>query len=109
MFSMDFGLRWRNSTDGHTHMTQQHSNERVVQVHTADTATEAMVIRAMLQSAGIASPGNVSTDPFPLNEPPEGTHGVEIYALESQADEARRLIESQLKGRKHGAGKHSAD
>lgn len=74
-----------------------HSQERVVVAHTAGSSTEAMVIRALLQSSGIASPGSESTDPFPLNEVPEGTHGVEIYALESQAEEARRIIAEYLR------------
>ena len=61
---------------------------------------EAMVIRGLLQSAGIVSPGSVSTDPFPLREPPEGTHGTEIVVLESHADEARRLIAEYLRDNK---------
>lgn len=66
--------------------------------HAAGTLAEAMVIRALLESAGIPSPGSASPDPFPLREPPGGTHGVEILVLESQADEARRLIGEYLKG-----------
>jgi len=62
--------------------------------------TEAIVIRGLLQSAGIASPGSVSTDPFPLREPPEGTHGTEIVVLESHADEARRLIAEYVRDNK---------
>lgn len=58
---------------------------------------EAMVIRGLLESEGIKSPGSVSTDPFPLGEPPEGTHGVEIYVLESQVGKARRIIAEHLK------------
>jgi hypothetical protein len=27
-----------------------------------------------------------------MNEPPEGTLGTEVYVLESQAEEARRII-----------------
>ena len=59
-------------------MSQQHSKERVVVIHTAGTTAEAMVIRSLLESEGIPSPGSVSTDPFPLREPPGGTHGAEI-------------------------------
>jgi hypothetical protein len=73
-------------------MGQQHSKERVAVVHTAGTTPEAMVIRSLLESEGIPSPGSVSTDPFPVREPPEGTHGVEIYVLESQAEKARRIM-----------------
>ncbi|HYL68689.1 MAG TPA: hypothetical protein VEX69_05960 [Candidatus Limnocylindria bacterium] len=78
-------------------MSQQHSHERVVVVHTAGTTAEAMVIRGLLESEGMRSPGSVSTDPFPLREPPEGTHGVEIYVLESQMEKARRIIAEHLK------------
>jgi len=88
-------------------MTQQHSQERVIQVHTAGTAAEAMVIRAMLESEGVPTPGNVSFDPFPMREPPEGTHGVEIYVLESDAGKARHLIAEHLKSRKHSTGANS--
>lgn len=38
----------------------------------------------------------MTADPFPLNEPAEGTHGVEIYVLESQREDARRLIDEHL-------------
>lgn len=74
-------------------MTNQSSRERVVVAHIAGTTAEAMVIRGLLDSAGIYSPGSGSADPFPLREAPKGTHGVEIYVLESQAEEARRVIE----------------
>jgi hypothetical protein len=90
-------------------MSQQHSNERVVALHTAGTMAEAMVIRALLESEGIRSPGSVTTDPFPLGEPPEGTHGVEIYVLESQADKARRIIAEHLKRANSGSSVKSAD
>jgi Putative prokaryotic signal transducing protein len=81
-------------------MGEHHKNERVVIAYTAGSATEAMVIRGLFESAGIRSPAPGTTDPFPLNEMPEGTHGVEIYVLESQRDEARRIIEAYLHGTK---------
>lgn len=74
------------------------AKERVVIAYTAGSATEAMVIRGLLESAGIHSPAPGTSDPFPLNEPPEGTHGVEIYVLESKSDEARRIINDYLRG-----------
>ncbi|HWG58757.1 MAG TPA: DUF2007 domain-containing protein [Candidatus Acidoferrales bacterium] len=77
-------------------MPEQPSQDRVVVAHTAGSSTEAMVIRALLESSGISSPGSASSDPFPLNEVPEGTHGVEIYVLESRAEEARRIIAEYL-------------
>ena len=78
-------------------MTNQHAHERVVLAHTAGTAAEAMVIRSLLESVGIHSPGSGSSDPFPLREAPKGTHGVEVYVLESQAEEARRIIDEYMK------------
>ena len=73
-------------------MTEKPTNEDVVVVHYAGTSTEAMVIRSLLESAGIASPATTFTDPYPLRESPKGTHGAEIQVLASQADEARRII-----------------
>ncbi len=81
-------------------MKDQPAAERAVVVHTADNPVEAMVIRGLLESASIASPGSVSTDPFPLHEVPEGSHGVEIVVLESRADEARDVIADYLAGNK---------
>jgi hypothetical protein len=73
-------------------MPEEYSNERVVIAHMAENATEALVIRGLLESKGIQSPGSVSTDPFPIPENPEGPHNVEIFVLESQAEEARKII-----------------
>jgi hypothetical protein len=78
-------------------MTENHVNEPLVVAHVAESATEAMVIRGLLQSAGIASPGSVSSDPFPIPENPEGPHGTEIFVLKSQVEEARRVIEEYTK------------
>jgi hypothetical protein len=92
-------------------MSDQPFRERVVIAHTAGTAGEAMVIRALLESAGIYSPGSESSDPFPLREAPKGTHGVEIYVLESQAEEACRIIEEYQMGNApaNDSGKTSND
>lgn len=77
-------------------MSDQPTRERTVLVHTAGTTTEAEVIRGLLESAGIASPGSVSSDPFPMREPPQGMPGVEIVVLESQAEDARNIIADYL-------------
>jgi hypothetical protein len=77
---------------------KDHSPEHVVVAYTAGTVSEAMVIRGLLESKGIHSSGSVTADPFPLNEPPEGTHGTEILVPESQAAEARRVIAEYVKG-----------
>jgi Putative prokaryotic signal transducing protein len=79
-------------------MTNDPHRDRVVVVHTAGTATEAVVIRGLLESSGISSPGSVSSDPFPMREAPEGLHGPEILVLESHAAEARRIIAEYKKG-----------
>ena len=78
-------------------MSEDHVNEELVVAHVADNVTEAMVIRGLLQSAGIDSPGSVSSDPFPIPETPEGPHGTEIFVLESQVDAARKVIEEYTK------------
>ena len=78
-------------------LNRKDASEKAIVVHTAGSMAEAMVIRGLLLSAGILSPGSVSTDPFPLREPPEGTHGTEIVVLESHAGEARRIISEYLR------------
>jgi hypothetical protein len=70
--------------------------EQTVLIHRADSWTEAVVIRGLLESAGIASPSLTHTDPFPLSEPPADFPGVEILVRESQAEDARRIIEEYL-------------
>lgn len=73
-----------------------HSKEKTVVIHTAGSATEAMVIRGLLQSAGIESPGSATTDPFPMAESGDAFHGSDVIVLESQADQARRVIADYL-------------
>jgi hypothetical protein len=68
-----------------------------------------MVIRGLLESEGISSPGSVSHDPFPLRETPEGTHGVEVYVLESRAEEAKKIIAQHLRTAKQEASDIAAD
>jgi hypothetical protein len=83
-------------------MKSYHPDERVVVIHTAGTTAEAMVIRGLLESAGIDSPGSTSSDPFPMNEAPD-MHGVEIFARESQAEEAKGIIAEFAKGNSAGS------
>jgi hypothetical protein len=66
--------------------------QRTVVVHQAGTATEAVVIRGLLESAGINSPGSAGSDPFPMREPPEGFRDTDIVVLESQANDAKAVI-----------------
>src|ERR1700743_1408901 len=55
-------------------MTTYHPDEHVVVAHTAHSAAEALVIRGLLESAGIDSPAPGPAEPFPLNEPPDAAH-----------------------------------
>ena len=74
-----------------------HSQEKVVVAHVAGNTEEAMVIRGLLASAGIDSPGSSSTDPFPMSEPLDASHGVDVLVLESQLKEAQKLIADYAK------------
>lgn len=73
-----------------------HSKEKTVVIHTAGSATEAMVIRGLLQSAGIESPGSVTADPFPMGESGDAFRDSDVIVLESQADKARSVIADYL-------------
>ena len=75
------------------------SSEPFVIVFEATTTAEALVVRGLLQSAGIDSPDFDAADPFPMKEPPEGVHGTEVWARESQAEDAARIIQSAAKSR----------
>ncbi|MDE3136212.1 MAG: DUF2007 domain-containing protein [Acidobacteriota bacterium] len=70
--------------------------EETVAVHRADSWAEAMVIRGLLESAGIASPPLTRTDPYPFSNPPADFPGAEILVRESQVEEARRIIADYL-------------
>lgn len=70
--------------------------QRIVVVHTAGSWTEAMVVRGLLESAGIASPSLGDGDPSALPDVTPILHGIEIYALESQAEQAQKMIEEYL-------------
>jgi hypothetical protein len=73
------------------------SREPFVVVFEATTTAEALVVRGLLQSAGIDSPDFDAADPFPMKEPPEGVHGTEVWARESQAEDASRIIQNARK------------
>ncbi len=89
-------------------MADQAERDRFVVVHQAGSWAEALVIRGLLESAGIASPPLTASDPFPLREPPKGMHGVEILALESQAEEACRIIADYLSSAPHPEAEESS-
>lgn len=71
--------------------------ERLVKVFDAEQESEALVVRGLLESNGIATltrPDDLEQDLFPVG-------GVAIFVRESQADEAKELIEAS---RQEGAG-----
>jgi hypothetical protein len=72
------------------------SHDAVVIVHRATTSTEAMVIRGLLESAGLKVPDFSPGEPFPMHMPPAGMTDGDIVVLSSQADDARRIIADYL-------------
>lgn len=73
-------------------MAERPTDERVVVIHRARTLAEAVILRGLLESAGIASPATSAADPYPLRLSPRGFAGSDIQVLESLADEAREIL-----------------
>jgi hypothetical protein len=71
--------------------------DRVVVAYTAETPAEAMVIRTLLESAGIHSPSPELVNPLELPAGKIGRRLVEICVVESRAQEARQIIEDYVK------------
>jgi hypothetical protein len=71
------------------------SRQSFVVVYEAESGTEAMVLRSLLESAGIQSPQPTPSDPFPLPGGGELTSDTSILAPASQAEDARALIASK--------------
>ena len=77
-------------------MPDSGSRDPTVIVHRATTSTEAMVIRGLLESAGLKVPDFSGGAPFPMHSPPAGMTDGDIVVLASQADDARRIIADYL-------------
>ena len=77
-------------------MADPGSRDAVVVVHRASTSTEAMVIRSVLESAGLKVPDFSPGEPFPMHVPPAGMTDADIVVLSSQAEDAKRLIADYL-------------
>lgn len=90
-------------------MTERPTNERVVVIHRARTLAEAVILRGLLESAGIASPATATADPYPLRLSPRGFAGSDIQVLESQADEAREILADYLASKSPPADEKSGD
>ena len=78
-------------------MTDEHPKEPMALAYTTSTATEAIVVRSLLESAGIYAPDPESAEPFPLNEPSELSHGTDVYVFASRVEEARKIIEDYVR------------
>jgi hypothetical protein len=72
------------------------SHDALVMVHRATTSTEAMVIRGLLESAGLKVSDLSSAEPFPMHTMPGGMAEGDILVLSSQAEDARRIIADYL-------------
>ena len=86
-------------------MSDRSAKEPMALAYTTATATEAMVVRGLLESAGIYARNPDSAEPFPFNEPSELTNATDVYVPESRVEEARKLIEDYVKA---NAGADSA-
>jgi hypothetical protein len=69
------------------------TGEAITVVHTATSPMEAAVVRGLLDCAGIPSPA--LGDSYLRDVPPLYCE-IRIYALESQAEEARQVIAEYL-------------
>jgi hypothetical protein len=74
-------------------MPEPASNGPKVVVHHAGSATEAMVIRGLLQSAGLSPLDALEGDELLQRET---TGETEIVVYESEAEDARRIIADYL-------------
>jgi hypothetical protein len=82
--------------EGRMESRKPEEQEGTVAVHRADSWTEAVVIRGLLESAGIDSPSLTHTDPYPFSNPPADFPGAEILVRESQVEDARQIIREYL-------------
>jgi hypothetical protein len=74
------------------------SGEPFIVVFEAEDASEAIVLRGLLESAGIESPQPSFTDPFPGAFSNIFTRDTSILARASRAEDARQLIASKSGG-----------
>lgn len=68
------------------------TDEAIVRVHTARSWTEAVVVRGLLESAGIAATELGVAGPTPMPDLAPLLYGIDIFVLKSQQDSARQLI-----------------
>jgi hypothetical protein len=85
------------------------TDEVIVAVHTSRSWTEAVVVRGLLQSEGIAATELGLGTPSPLPDLAPLLYGIEIFVVASQADRARRLIAEYLAGEDIEADAENSD
>jgi len=85
------------------------TDEAIVAVHTSRSWTEAVVVRGLLQSEGIAATELGLGTPSPLPDLAPLLYGIEIFVVASQADRARRLIAEYLAGEDIEADPENSD
>lgn len=95
-------------------MASSHNNEgdrqeETVVAHRAQSWTEAVVIRGLLESSGIPSPPLTRTDPYPFSNPPADFPGAEVLVRESDVEEARRIIDEYLSSNRTETGESDED
>lgn len=93
---MGWQMRHAEASMSESQSKEGERQEETVAVHRADSWTEAIVIRGLLESAGIDSQPLTRTDPYPFRNPPADFPGAEILVRESQVEEARRIIADYL-------------
>lgn len=77
-------------------MPDSGSTDAFVIVHRAATSTEAMVIRGLLESAGIEVLDFTAGKPLSMHSHPTGFAVDDIAVLASQAEDAKRIITEYL-------------
>jgi len=90
-------------------MSEGSPKEAMALAYTTATATEVIVVRGLLESAGIYARNPDSAEPFPFNEPSELTNATDVYVPESRVKEARGIIEDYLRGNAHGDSAQGAE
>ena len=85
------------------------TNEAIVAVHTCRSWTEAVVVRALLESAGIAATELGVGNPSPMPDLAPILYGIEIYVLESHADRARQMIAEYLAAVESGEDQENSE
>ncbi len=91
------------------HSDPSPAREAIVVVHVARSWAEAVVVRGLLENCGIASPDLGDGNPSQLPSLGSFLYGIEIYALESQAERARQLIAEYLAGAGEDAGRNDVE